>query len=256
MKCFKLCLVIAALMSGVSYGAMGLVHHYNFEDGTANDSIGGLDGTLVGNAYIAGGDLVLDGVDDWMELDGAALALNTYSEFSMEAWYVAGNNPGWSMIASFGNTQSGWMGVDYFFMTSHRDDNKSRAAISCGDYGAPWGDESGADGPEYNDSLLHHMVATVDATTISLYIDGVLTGTSLLGDDDLIANISTVYAYIGKAVYGDPEWAGAIDEFNIYNQALPACVVEYMYQAGPYIPEPATMILLGLGSLVLVRRRK
>lgn len=255
LKKILLVAVVTALMCGVSHGAVGLVHHYHFEDGTADDQVGTLDGTLMGTASISGGSLILDG-GGWMELNAAELALSTYSELSMEAWYVALPNPGWSMLAAVGNTIEGWKGVDYFFMTAHREDDKSRAAISCGDYASPWADESGADGPEYNDSLVHHMVATVTADTITLYIDGNMTGQSALVGDNILANIDDVYAYVGKSVYADPLWIAEVLEFSIYNVALPECVVQFSNAAGPYVPEPTTIALLGLGSLVLLRRRK
>ena len=43
----------------VVYVPTALVHRYSFNDGTANDSVGGANGTLHGNATISGGQLVL-----------------------------------------------------------------------------------------------------------------------------------------------------------------------------------------------------
>jgi hypothetical protein len=49
-----------------------------------------------------------------------------------------------------------------------------------------------------------------------------------------IAGISTNYALLAKGGYGsDPEWIGAIDEFNIYNTALSAEEIAALYAAGP-----------------------
>jgi hypothetical protein len=41
-----------------------LTHRYNFAT-DANDVVGGLASTLVGDAVVSDGALVLDGVDDW-----------------------------------------------------------------------------------------------------------------------------------------------------------------------------------------------
>jgi hypothetical protein len=219
-RCIFCCVVSVALITGAAQAA--LVHQYTFENGTANDSVGTAHGTLVGGAVVAGGALVTSAQDQWMEMSGAAIAMNTYPAVSIEAWYTpkAGANTSWSMLAYFGatNPSQAWMGTDYFFITSARDDNKSRAAISVGDSSSPWVDESGTDGPEYDNGIRHQMVGTLTATNITLYIDGVLISTAALGGDNHIAGISQQFAYLAKGGYGnDPEWIGSINEFNIYN---------------------------------------
>jgi hypothetical protein len=137
------------------------------------------------------------------------------------------------MLAYFGDSASG-LGNDGYFITSARGDDKSRAAISCGNIDAPYNSESGADGPEYDDGLLHHMVSTLNATDITLYIDGELMQSTPLSATNSISCISPNFAYLAKGGYGaDPEWIGAILEFNIYNVALSEAEVAARYAAGP-----------------------
>jgi len=221
-----------AKLIGEEPAPAGPVHSYTFEDGTANDSVGDANGVLMGDAYVDGGALVTVDQDDWMEMPGDVIAMNTYSEITIEAWYTpeAGANTSWSMLAYFGDSVNG-LGSNGYFITSARGDNKSRAAISCGDIATPWASESGADGLEYDDGLLHHMVSTLSATDITLYIDGVLIASTPLSATNSISCISPNFAYLAKGGYdGDPEWIGLIHEFNIYNRALSES--EVMYLAG------------------------
>ena len=169
-----------------------------------------------------------------MEMPGDVIAMNTYDAVTIEAWYTptAGANTSWSMLAYFGDSVNG-LGSNGYFITSARGDDKSRAAISIGDIATPWASESGADGPEIDDGLLHQMVSTLDATDITLYIDGVLIAKTALSEANKISGISTNYAYLAKGGYtGDPEWIGQIQEFNIYNQALTEAQVAALYAAG------------------------
>jgi hypothetical protein len=210
-------------------------HLYTFEDGTAKDEIDSADGTLVGGAEIIDGAMVTTAQDQWMEMPGDVIAMNTYDAVTIEAWYIptAGANTSWSMLAYFGDSVDG-LGSNGFFITSARGDDKSRAAISIGDIATPWASESGADGPEIDDGLLHQMASTIDGTDITLYIDGELIASTPLSAANQISGISQNYAYLAKGGYtGDPEWIGAIEQFAIYDVALSEAQIAANYAAGP-----------------------
>ena len=90
--------------------------------------------------------------------------------------------------------------------------------------------EPGIDG---DDGVVHHMVSTINATEITLYIDGELMASTPLDAHNSIAGISPKYALLAKGGYGaDPEWIGSIEEFNIYNVALSADEVQANFTAG------------------------
>lgn len=206
---------------GVDPGTANLTHSWKFDDGTPNDYVGGANGTLMGGAVIEDGALVTAEQDQYLELPAEEVALNTYSEFTCEIWFqsFADMNTGYHMIFYFGGWKNG-MGYNGFFMTPARGDNKSRTAISCWT-DTPWQGESGADGPEYDDGDLHHMVATLNESQIALYIDGVETGRVDLSSTNTIDALEPLYCYLAKSGYdADPEWLGMIYEFNIYNRVL------------------------------------
>jgi hypothetical protein len=203
-------------------GTANLKHQYTFEDGTAKDSAGPAHGVLVGGAAVVDGALVTAAQDQWMEMPGKTIALNTYEAVTLAAWYTpkAGANTGYTMLAYFGDSVNG-LGANGYFFSPARGDNVSRTAISIGNTSAPWSAESGANGPEYDDGKLHLVVSTIDATTIRLYLDGVLRASTPLSAANKISGISQNLAYLAKGGYSaDPEWIGAIQEFRIYNKAL------------------------------------
>ena len=210
-------------------GTNNLVHQYTFDDGTANDSVGQANGTLVGDAAVVNGALVTDGVDDWMEIDGAAVAINTYTTgLTLELLSTQGPaNQSYSMTASFGGTWDNGLGKDYLCISTTRGNELSRAMIAnTPDNDAPWADEVGVDGPELNDALPHQYVLTIDdpdadgSGELAYYIDGVLQGTAAL-NGTTISGLSNDFVYLGKGVYSvDPECAVTIDQFSIYNRAL------------------------------------
>ncbi len=209
-------------------------HLYTFEDGTASDLVGDADGTLVGDAYIADGSMITVDQDDWMEMPGDVIAVNTYNAVTLEAWYTPAENANtsWTMLAYLGDSYNGY-GSNGLFMTSARGDDVSRAAISTGNQASPWGTETGVNGPEYDDGLLHHMVLTLDTANIQLYIDGELMGTAAMTNGNSIHDISTNFAYLAKGGYsGDPEWIGAIHKYAIYNKVLSDVEVLYLYLQG------------------------
>jgi hypothetical protein len=221
---------------GIGYEAAPTpTHLYTFEDGTAKDEIDAADGTLVGGAAIVDGAMVTTAQDQWMSMPGDVIDVNSYEAVTIEAWYIptAGANTGWSMLAYFGGNVGG-VGGNGFFMTTARADDKSRAAISTNDIATPWASESGADGPEYDDGLLHYMASTINATDITLYIDGVLIASTPLSATNRLSDVSNDLALLAKGGYdGDPEWIGAIDQFAIYDVALTPEQIAANYAAGP-----------------------
>lgn len=211
-----------------------LTHSWPFDNGTANDYVGHANGTLVGGASIGEGALVTSAQGQWMSMPGDSIALNTYSEITLEAWYTPniGANPNFTMLAFFGNTQN-TVGVNYYFMTAARLDTVSRTAISCDNTSTPWSAETGVNGPEYDDGKLHHMVSTLTKDTIKLYIDGTLTGAKQLDTNNSISRISPVFAYLARSGYtGDAQWIGQIHMFNIYNKALDSAEVLSLFKKG------------------------
>jgi hypothetical protein len=218
------------IAQGVDPGTTNLKHSWKFDDGTANDYVGGANGTLVGGAEVVDGALVTSVQGQWMDMPGDAIAMNEYGAVTIAAWYMPEQaaNTGYTMLAYFGDTVNG-AGADGYFITSARGDDKSRTAITCGVYTNPWSGESGADGPEYDDGNLHHMVSTLSGDTIALYIDGERTGAAPLSGSNSIGGISPNFAYLAKSGYdADPQWIGQILEFSIYDRALTADEVYYL----------------------------
>lgn len=222
---------------GVDPGTANLTHSWTFNDGTANDYVGGANGILMGSAGIESGSLFMYDTGQWMEMPGDSIAMNAYNEVTIEAWFssFAGTNTSYHMLAYFGDTGTNGQGINGYFITPARGDDHSRAAISCGVDVNPWTGESGANGPEYDDGLLHHMVSTLNATDITLYIDGELMASTPLAANNSIAGISPRFAYLAKSGYdGDSTWAGEILEFNIYNKALTADEILFLSLKDPY----------------------
>ena len=221
----------------VDPGTANLVHSWTFDDGTANDIVGSANGTLVGDATVVDGQLVLDGNGDWMDMPGDVIAMNTFEGLTIEIKFtsIAGANTGFHMVTAFGEEGTGanpGYGYKYVCITPARGDNVSRAMIQTVSMdNDPWSEETGvSDVIEHDDGLPHHMVCTIDNTELAFYIDGVLIGTAALDPPgNSIAGIGTDAAHIGKGVYGvDPLWAGSVDYLNLYNRALSEGEVRYL----------------------------
>jgi endo-1,4-beta-xylanase len=224
------------IFAQVDPGTANLTHSWTFDDGTARDTVGNANGVLMGGAKISNGVLRTSNPHSWLQLPADSIALNKYKALTLEVWFksVPNGNPGFHMLASFGDTQNS-IGVNYFFITPARGDNISRAAISCGDLSTPWASETGANGTEYDDGQLHQMVSTIDSANITLYIDGQLQASTPLDTNNSISKISSHFAYIAKSVYdADSTWKGEIPEVNLYNKALSPDEILFLYNKADF----------------------
>jgi hypothetical protein len=251
----------AMVLAGASGAHAALMHQYTFEDGTANDSVGSAHGTLEGGATIVDGQVQFDGTDDYVNLPGSTIQVNTYSALTVELWLTSSSsNAGkFTMAAVFGrhgqdgDPNTGW-GYQYLDMQPTRADGSGEGWATITDQ--HWNNEKHSAADELADDQPHHFLATVDGSSITLYIDGVQ---QTAGDLEgvTLGDLSNEVVYLARSVYGgDPYYAGSIDEFNIYSHAMSADDVAGRFAAGPTVPEPASAALIGLGSLALLVRRR
>jgi hypothetical protein len=213
------------------------IHLYDFEDGSADDLIGSAHGLLNDNATIHSGILDLTSTappGGSLTLPADIIEINTYPELTIDTWATPStnvNSPNAVMMWAFGTYGS--LGYNYLFFTPARWGINAAARLSNG----TWDSEDGIS-VDWNigDSTLHHYILTIDMNRVmTLYVDG---GDSLRLDTldaehplDSIANDTVL---IGKSVYStDSTWKGTVELFAIWDIALTADEVKWLYEQGP-----------------------
>jgi hypothetical protein len=231
------------------------LHFYDFEDGYADDLIGVAYGQENDNVTIHDGILDLTSTDapgGSITLDADEIQLNTYSEVTIETWATplpSANAGNALMMWCFGTYSN--PGQDYLFFVPLRwgsADGTGQAAgrLSVG-ADQPWANEDGftkdfTGDTLLGDEMLHHYVLIINADNVmSLYVDGAFAVLDSMDETHILANISNDTAFIGKSVYEpDPTWKGTVDLFSIWDIALTADEVLWLFDQGPNrgIPVP------------------
>ena len=261
-------------MFATSAASAALIHQYTFSDGKGKESVGTADGTLEGGATISNGQLHLSGSNTaYVSLPAGAIDISQYTAVSFSIWFTAPTTPAVnSQLFALGGTISGgtYNGAGYGYIIANPNTGGGtpnyRTAISAGPNSKPgwqYGETSINGG--LTSSIVgngqHQLVVTDNNSTLSIYLDGALKASSSIASTNLLSGLSDSLAYIGKSVYtGDPGFAGSINEFDIYNNALSTTDVANAYAAGPVpvpTPEPATFGLLAIGAMgLLLLKRK
>ncbi len=190
-----------------------MAHSYTFDDGTANDQVGGADGTVHGGTFADEG-FISAKEGDYIILPAAEIALNTFPSITMEAHVMTGVNPAWTMLAYFGGLQS----ANSYWMSIARNDNVSMTEINTGGVTNVSGAEPGA-------GETHHYVSVVSSDSIFWYIDGSLVRKVATGSNVLISKISNANGWLAFGGWNDPTWIGTIYEFDIYSGQMDAATV-------------------------------
>lgn len=244
--------LVAVVLTGLSMSpAYGVItHQYLFNSGNGTevlDSVGTAHGSTFDGEVMApfvntsDSFLELNGVASFANLPAGDIAINTYSEVTLELWMSqTGNVNQFTFAAGFGRTSDGSngesanLGYDYLMVQPTRGpgDQGSRGAISLGTFDGEVGVTDGA--RDLNDGGLHHVVMTVSATELGYYVDGVQIGTAALSTESgpMLSTVSNELAYLGRALYPDPYMEGSIYEFSIWDNALTDSDVADRFIAG------------------------
>jgi hypothetical protein len=228
-----------------------LAHRYSFSESGGNsvaDSIGGppWTGTLHNGGVLGGGELVLSSASQQYVSFPAGI-VSSLSGITIMAWVNLSSNSNWNRIFDFGNNTT-----TYLYLTPQNgNDGTPRFGITTTGSG---GEQQLVSSSMLSTGEWHQVAVTLSGETGIpglagsggtgvLYVDGVAVGTS----ESVTLNPSrlgnTVNNYIGKSQYSsDPYMNGSIDEFRIYNGALPAGEIAQAWSLGP------TLVNSGLPS--------
>jgi hypothetical protein len=190
-----------------------LITQYKF-DGNANDSIGANHGTAVGGPLYTTGKIGqaidLDAVNDYVVLPAGLVNID---DTTIAAWVNWDGGNQWQRIFDFGNNTS-----QYMFLSPRSGGDTLRFAITTSSYGS----EQILQTTQLATSQWVHIAVTLAGNVGKLYVGGVLKATNssmTLNPSDFNPAIN----YIGKSQWSaDPLFNGRIDDFRIYNYALPA----------------------------------
>gem|GEM_PF-1767341 len=252
-----ICSAIICATAGVASAAT-LANRWSFTDDTA-DSVGGNTGVLVGDASVSGGQLVLDGAPNGPGADSMGFTTpldiggtHGANGVTIESWYTDTGSGSWSKLFSFGN---GTGGRNIIFNLQQGGSGQGRVQ-----YQGMGGEFNFGARPSLSEE--HYLALTISPEgLVNLYIDGaqipVVNGATT-GDGNDLSTLPSSWERIGASNWGDAGMSGSVNEFRIWDGELSAGEVSQSFALGPdsVVPEPASSLLLGLGSLFLFFRRR
>jgi hypothetical protein len=243
-------IVSVVLVLGLALGVAraDLVAWYQFE-GNADDSAGSNHGSLMGDAAFAPGlaplgqALSLDGDGDYVGLPNDFASVTSSPTKSIMAWVKSdqGDNAGKVLTlyrksdgsSGFGirgtiYSPSEWIGL-YMSSPSTSSVLDSNTNVTVGQWA--------------------HVALVQDMNEVFIYINGELANSASDADIPNISNpLNAIIGAYNSGTYIDGSFNGLIDDVRIYDNALSESDIRAI------MPEPATVVLLGLGAILLKRK--
>ena len=196
----------------IATGGNVLLAQYQFEDNSKDNSAQLLHGAVFGTATYTTGKtgakaIILNGTNTAIQLPSN---IANSSNITVAGWVYPRSTNTWQRIFDFGNGDS-----QYMFLTHRASTGQLRFAIKDG------GAEQILNAPTLTLNKWSHVAVTLDETSVRIYVNGQQTATSstiTIRPSDF----KPLLNYIGRSQFPDPLFNGYIDDFRIYNYALPA----------------------------------
>lgn len=210
-----------------------LVHRYSFAT-DASDSIGGANGTLIGDAAVTNGQLVLPGGPNgsgYVSLPGNIINISTNAAVTFEAWTTIGETGQWSHLFEFGSTgQSNVYCAPRAASGGFVEFGLSEGGSVAGGQTLSWAHGWG--------NITLHYTGVIDpgTETLAVYTNGVVMQASYNASSPL-SYIATNLATLGYSSYGDPDATLTMREFRIYSGALTPAQIAMSDLSGPGNPD-------------------
>jgi hypothetical protein len=241
--------VLAVGISGTSQAAT-LLGKWNFNEGSGNT---GLDSSGNGNnaSLVAGPSYVSTGASNYgVQLAAASQQYIDYGTsplfdltgpLTLESWFTLLTTPektGEMLIFGKDHTLFGttmWGGTSYSYLGSGSVNVPAPLTIGHA----------------------YHLVNTWDGTTLSVYLDGSLAGSTSTGPAPNPNQTNSLLSGKPGPSDGSGYLDAILDEARIYSGALTAGEVAASYAAGPeVVPEPVSIGSVAFASLLLCGRRR
>jgi hypothetical protein len=210
-----------------------LLHRYSFTT-DVSDSVGEANGTLMGDAAVSNGEVVLSGVKpSYVDLPNELV--DGLTDVTFEIWLTWNGGPVWQRIWDFGNSGQGedlqGAATQSIFLTPN---NGGVMDLSIFPNGI--GGQQVINGTPLTPNVSHHVVWTYSAaaTTARLFVDGAENGSNN-NMTYTLADLTPLYnVWLGHSQYiQDADLAANISEFRVYKGTFGDAEVAADLAAGP-----------------------